>query len=293
MPMLFTIIIPTYNRADFLVKTINSVLSQTYKNFELFIVDDGSTDTTEEVVSGITDLRVHYFKKVNEERGAARNFGMEKASGTYINFLDSDDLLYSNHLAVALDVINSNDRPEFIHLGYDVQTPNGVVINQVNNLPADVGKRLIKGNFLSCNGVFLRKDIIDYKFSEVRDLSGFEDWELWLRLVSRYKLCISNTITSSVINHDARSVLITNKRDLVNRQELLLESLLRDKIFTEVFGDRVNLLEASLQTYVALHLAIAKGYKIDALQYLAKGLLLNPRELFTRRFLAIIKNIIS
>jgi glycosyltransferase involved in cell wall biosynthesis len=289
----FSIIIPTYNRSEFVINSINSVLSQTYENFELIIVDDGSTDDTEAVVSKIKDRRLHYYKKENAERGAARNYGVNIAQGEYINFLDSDDLLYENHLSVALNFIETEENLWFFHLGYDIKTSDGILMSQVDNLSENVGFKLIKGNNLSCNGVFLRKDIlIENRFSEVRDLSGFEDWELWLRLVSRYKLYYRNTITSTVINHDMRSVLSSDKEALIRRQELLLESLAKDKIFNDFFGHQTYVLQASLHTYVALHLAITKKYRKDAIRYLLKGLKLNPKEIFTRRFFAIIKHLI-
>ncbi|MBD3660935.1 MAG: glycosyltransferase family 2 protein, partial [Arenibacter algicola] len=101
----FSVIISTYNRASFIGRTIASVLKQDFEDFELIIVDDGSTDNTKEVVVGIEDKRIRYYKKDNAERGAARNFGAKKASGEYLNFLDSDDLLYDDHLSTAHKII--------------------------------------------------------------------------------------------------------------------------------------------------------------------------------------------
>ena len=73
--MKFSVIIPTYNRSQFILKTIQSVLEQTYKDFEVIVIDDGSTDDTEEVVKSISNPQLSYYKKVNAERGAARNLG--------------------------------------------------------------------------------------------------------------------------------------------------------------------------------------------------------------------------
>ena len=74
----FSIVIPTYNRAQLVSECIRSVLKQTFGRFEIIVVDDGSTDTTEESVKAITSDRLFYYKKNNEERGAARNFGIKK-----------------------------------------------------------------------------------------------------------------------------------------------------------------------------------------------------------------------
>ncbi|HLF46080.1 MAG TPA: glycosyltransferase family 2 protein, partial [Chitinophagaceae bacterium] len=96
----FSVIIPTYNRAHLIKETIDSVLRQTHPHFEIIIVDDGSTDDTKQVIENHfgKDARVIYFYKQNEERGAARNFGLKQAKGDYAVFLDSDDLMLSPYL---------------------------------------------------------------------------------------------------------------------------------------------------------------------------------------------------
>ncbi|MEZ4907355.1 MAG: glycosyltransferase family 2 protein [Saprospiraceae bacterium] len=97
--ILFSIIIPTYNRADMIVKAIQSVIEQTYSNWELIIVDDGSTDNTEEVVRSYNDERIKYFYKDHEERSIARNYGIDKSTGLYISFLDDDDYYLPDFLS--------------------------------------------------------------------------------------------------------------------------------------------------------------------------------------------------
>ena len=91
----FSVIIPTYNRSTLLINTVDSVLAQNYPHFEVIIVDDGSTDDTQQVVrntySNVPQIR--YFYKQNEERGAARNFGLKHAKGEYALFFDSDDFM--------------------------------------------------------------------------------------------------------------------------------------------------------------------------------------------------------
>ena len=94
-----SVIIPTYNRADLITQAIDSVLQQTYPDFELIVVDDGSTDDTESVVRAYGD-RVRYVRTQNGGTGHARNVGMQHASGRYLTFLDSDDLLYPYALEI-------------------------------------------------------------------------------------------------------------------------------------------------------------------------------------------------
>jgi glycosyltransferase involved in cell wall biosynthesis len=105
--MLVSIIIPTYNRAHLIAETLESVANQTYKDFECLVVDDGSTDDTQAVVEEFCkkDARFTYLSRpTNREKGAnaCRNFGFENAKGSYVNWLDSDDLLLDSHIEMHL-----------------------------------------------------------------------------------------------------------------------------------------------------------------------------------------------
>lgn len=97
----FSIVIPTYNRAGSVGDTLKSCWQQTFTDFEILLVDDGSTDNTESVVSGITDPRFNYVYQQNGGPAKARNAGTQRARGSYIAFLDSDDVWLPNHLANA------------------------------------------------------------------------------------------------------------------------------------------------------------------------------------------------
>ncbi|HZF73410.1 MAG TPA: glycosyltransferase family A protein, partial [Gemmatimonadaceae bacterium] len=92
VPGLISIVIPCYNRAHIVRETIDSVLAQTYRNFEVILIDDGSTDNTREVVSSYDDRRIRYFYKANGGLSAARNSGLDSARGEFVAFLDSDDV---------------------------------------------------------------------------------------------------------------------------------------------------------------------------------------------------------
>ena len=96
MNHLFSIILPTFNRSVLITKAIESVINQTYTNWELIIIDDGSTDNTKSVLENyLSDSRIKYFFQENQERSVARNNGIKRAKGDYICFLDSDDEDYS------------------------------------------------------------------------------------------------------------------------------------------------------------------------------------------------------
>jgi glycosyltransferase involved in cell wall biosynthesis len=106
--MLFSIVIPTYNRADLLPRAIQSVLGQTLGDWELIVIDDASTDETPAVLAGFCDPRLRVFRnQPNRERSASRNRGIEAARGDYICFLDSDDLYLPHHLETLAQAIAS------------------------------------------------------------------------------------------------------------------------------------------------------------------------------------------
>lgn len=114
MKTLISIIIPTYNRAYLIGKTIKSVQNQTHKDWECIIIDDGSTDETEKVIAAYsaTDKRIQYHKKPDRlQKGpsAARNFGFNKSKGSYINWFDSDDLMHPKKLEIDLKHIQSGE----------------------------------------------------------------------------------------------------------------------------------------------------------------------------------------
>src|SRR5690606_14562073 len=116
----FSIITPTYNRATFLKETIDTILQQTFEDYELIVVDDGSTDDTEQIAATLTSDKVKYYKKQNGERGAARNYGAAKATGKYLIFFDSDDVMYPDHLSVLFDFIRKNEQPEVVYNPYEI-----------------------------------------------------------------------------------------------------------------------------------------------------------------------------
>ncbi|MDX2003534.1 MAG: glycosyltransferase [Chitinophagales bacterium] len=288
---LFSLIIPTYNREQLIGKTLQSVLAQNFTDFEVLVVDDGSKDNTESVVKSLSDERIVYFRKENGERGAARNYGIERAKGSYVTFLDSDDLLYPNHFEEAEKLIHDKNAPAVFHLAYEYRDEQGKLLS-VKQHAQDLNRQLIKGNVISCIGIFVKREIFaDLKFCENRKLSGTEDWLLWLRLASRYKFEYSDTITACMINHDSRSVLNYDEREMLDRTNLLLQNLKEDAIFMEANGKDLGRIEAHMLSYISLHLALS-GKKQRALKYLWQSALKSLAEVMTRRTLAILRLII-
>lgn len=295
MSIFFSIIIPTYNRADFIGKTIQSLLDQTYTDFEVIVVDDGSTDNTEEIVTAIKDDRIVYYKKENAERGAARNFGVNKAKGDYISFLDSDDLLYPDYLKEANSFIKNNKSIKIFHQLFEIKNTDGKVIQTADYTNIDVFNNLVtKGNFMACQGMFLQTDFAQANlFIEDRNLAGSEDYELWLRIATTTEIKINPVITSSLIAHQDRSVLYINVDQLIQRKELMLHYLFLDESINKKLLKYKEILKSGAYSYIALHIAMTKKSKKSALKYLIKSFTASPRVILKKRFFAIIKHLLT
>lgn len=288
----FSIVIPTYNRANLIETTIKSLLNQSYTNFEIIVVDDGSTDNTVEIVNKIVSAKISFYKIKNSERGFARNFGAKKAKGNYINFFDSDDIALENHLEIANQMVLKYNNPEIFHLNYVVRNVKTGAEKKKQWNEETVNNNLWKGNSLSCNGVFIKKEVsLQFPFNESRELSVSEDWELWLRLSARFNIYLSPIITSVIIDHDERSVMNYNEIKLLARKNALLKGLENDVVFMNKYCGLLKKIDAHMYSYISLH-AILSGKKSKGLKYLLHALKLNPMELFSIRFLAICKHLL-
>jgi glycosyltransferase involved in cell wall biosynthesis len=116
--LLISIILPTYERAHFIEKAINAISQQTYSCWELIIIDDGSTDNTEELVKELSvniKNEIKYLKQENKGPAVARNTGIKKAKGDYVAFFDSDDLWLPHHLFDCIEVLNNNKDVSWVY----------------------------------------------------------------------------------------------------------------------------------------------------------------------------------
>ena len=288
----FSVVIPTYNRATYLARTIESILAQSYAHFEIIVVDDGSTDHTAEVVDTFGEPRIRYYCKENGERAAARNFGTARANGDYVTFLDSDDLLYPNYLQRAAEAIRNHASPPFLHLAYEVTDPQLKAKVKVDGLRSDDIKMFVKGNPLSCMGCFLRKDIAAaFRFNEDRALSGSEDWELWIRVAAHCGIKTDNRVSAALIDHEARSVKSYPEEKLRQRKELALHYAFSDSQVQKKFGTYRRQMISYWDSYIALHLVLS-GQTGIGVRYFFDSLTSYPFSLFERRTLGITKHLL-
>ena len=217
----FSVVIPTYNRADFIAATLRSVLAQTFDALEVLVVDDGSQDNTAAVVAQFTDTRLRYLPKQNEERGAARNYGLARAQGEYVIFLDSDDLFHSTHLATLRQAIEEQHRPNFIATKYDFDRNGQVAPSDLSAVPA--GRYgfdfFVQGNALACNICVRRTNPGLRVFEEDRRYAAVEDWMFMLENTQHDSVYLVDAVTLTMNDHDQRSMRADNQ-GLIRRLEL-------------------------------------------------------------------------
>lgn len=185
---LVSIIMPTFNQAKYLVESIDSVRSQSYANWELIVIDNFSTDRTQEFVERYNDSRIKYVKFKNFGIiAASRNFGLANSSGNIVAFLDSDDLWEPRKLEYAVDVLNSDF--DFVCTNIacfrDHETPvtlNGFNPEEVQSNPFDFV--LERENFVSTSTVVARRLTLIPGFDVSPEFRTAEDLDLWLRTFS-------------------------------------------------------------------------------------------------------------
>ena len=210
---LVSVVIPTYNRAQYIAETIESVLRQTYENIEILVIDDGSTDDTAAVVRQFGS-RVRYVWQKNAERGAARNHGLRLASGEFISFLDSDDLWMPRKVEAGVDFLSSNRNVGLLYGDALVINAEGSAtrIIRARGPSGRVTGKLLEENFVIMPTNLARTSLLREigGFCEDREISGSEDWEAWLRLslitdfayapevTAKYRIHATNTVNDAL-----------------------------------------------------------------------------------------------
>ena len=284
----FSIIIPTYNRAIPLKKLLDTFFAQTFTNFEIIIVNDGSTDNTEELIKQITDTRLNYYKKTNGGVSSARNFGIKKAKGKIINFFDSDDLAYSHHLKEAFNFFRSNPNADVVIFDYDWGNYEQTKFRKIKNNYKNPNETITKRNYISTNSIFFTKEAASQiHFSEKLAIS--EDWECWINLSLKYKFHLKNVSTTYIVEHEQRGVNNIDINFLINQKSIFINLLKTNK--EAINRINLRLIESEYCSFISLQAAINKNKSI-AIKYFIKSACLHIFTIFTKRTLAIIKHLI-
>ncbi len=211
-----SVIIPTFNRAHIICDSIDSILRQTYKDFEIVVVDDGSTDDTEHVLAAYGD-KIQYIKVSHVGSSEARNIALRQVDGEYVAFLDSDDLWYPEKLEKQMALIESDSRIGIVH------SFSEIIDNQGSTLDKETGERLnfhysaLKRGYhysamarqciLWPSTIVVRKACFDeFGLFDPR-VEAMEDWDFYLRVALKYEFKIVPEILTQFRFHDSRRSL--------------------------------------------------------------------------------------
>ena len=194
-----SVIIPTYNREQSIIDSINSVLRQTYQNLEIIIIDDGSSDNTESLISNLNDDRIKYVK-LNENKGAnfARNEGIKIASGKYITFQDSDDLYHPDKIERQYkNLMKKKSDFDFcmtcLHFNNSFEAIFPREYQHKKIVRKKILEELCNGNFISTQSIFVKKEVIKDNLFDI-NFPRLQDYDLVLRILPKYQVSYSKQV---------------------------------------------------------------------------------------------------
>jgi len=191
-----SVIIPSFNRAKYLGDTIRSVLGQSFQDFEIIIVDDGSTDNTKEIVLDFQkrDNRIKYLYQNNKGTSSAKNTGIKLSQGDFLQFLDSDDLIEEKKLEVQVYHLNTNPDTDIVYSDarffpdediakryYSLDGKNRPWMPKISGSGEELLKLLLSRNIMPTSAPLLRKNIFKIIKPFDESLICYEDWDLWIR----------------------------------------------------------------------------------------------------------------
>ena len=228
-PPTVSVIIPTYNRAHMAGRAVRSVLNQTYRDFEIIVVDDGSTDKTEEVIKSIGDSRLLYMRhEKNVGSNAARNTGIRIARGEYVAFQDSDDEWHPDKLERQVPILEENPDVGVVYSGFwRIKDGDRIYFPFPSRRPREgyIHDSLLYGNFITTQAL-IRAGVLRKIDGFDEEIPRLQDWELMLRLS---KVCHFRFVDSPLFTayYTADSLSADNSK-LIHALKLIMEKYRED-----------------------------------------------------------------
>ena len=210
-----SVIVAVYNGAKTLTQTIESILSQTYDNFELLLIDDGSTDESRNLIEKyLEDERVKYFKKQNGGVASARNFGIARATGEVIGFCDQEDQWLPQKLEKQIPLFSDPD-VGLVYSWVDIDR-HGKRECSTPEFEGECFEALLNRNFVSCCTAMVRRTVLNQVngLDESRELHGVDDRHLWLKVARISKLAVAKTPLAIYFIH-GENYSLDNKKMLI------------------------------------------------------------------------------
>ena len=268
-----SIIIPTFNRRDYITIALDSVLAQTYKDYEIIIIDDGSSDDTKEVLKPYQD-KIHYFYHDNKGIPATRNRGVREAHGDYIALLDSDDYWLPEKLERQMDCFKKNPHYGMVATRCSSITQDGRF--REKNRPGKSGwilNDLFKANFIRTSSAMIKKECFEKVGFFDESLPMYEEVDLWLRIAKHYPIGFINTPLTVYIDNP-QGVSTNSLAGRLLRQKVLEKNYLKECIPLDLYRKRVSSNYYSIGKHY-LH----QGAKSEGKKYFKQSINLHPLNL--------------
>ncbi len=270
-----TIVIPTFNMANFIGIAISSCLKQTYKNIKIIVCDNASNDNTRAVISQFNDERITYYRhELNIGAIANFNFAIEKTSSNYLKFLEADDFLHINAIERQMLALKQNDNVGLVSCGkYFIDGDNSIIGEHVIKhsrlikSPYSFFRFFLMGNeFGTPSDVLINLEVFEKKLLNFDSLyeSYLNDWDLWFRISQKCNTIILNEKLTYVRRHLGQ---IGNSQSL-NNKDIFVNFKMIDKLHTSNFAYFVSILHISSAFLVrAIKKCIKHKFKQNTILY--------------------------
>jgi glycosyltransferase involved in cell wall biosynthesis len=225
---LISVVIPSYNHAKYLSRAIESVLTQSYRNFEIVVVDDGSSDNTRQVAESFSQVK--YVYQHNQGLSAARNTGIDNSAGKYLLFLDADDWLTVDTLTKNYKLIKEHPDAAFVSGGHIKISDNGDIIEEVKDVVTENHYlNLLQGNYIGMHATVLYARWIFDEFRYDTSLRACEDYDLYMKIARKYPVLHHPDVVAYYRIHGNNmsgntDLMLNSVLSVLDRQEAVLRT---------------------------------------------------------------------
>jgi len=199
-----SVIIPTYNRVIYIAVAIHSVLNQTYQNFEILVVDDGSTDETPRAVTAFESEKIRYFYRDHQGIALSLNFGINHSRGRYIARLDSDDIFFPGKLERQVQLLEANPEVDLVYTQVYNMTEDGEILcpyPEAHTLPSEPLRTLRRFLFAPSQSIMFRRECVEKAGAFDRNFVIASDWDFLIRMAQVSKFAYINEPLVKVRKH--------------------------------------------------------------------------------------------
>jgi len=272
-----SVIVPAYNAEKFVAETIKSVQAQTYSNWEMIIVDDGSTDQTASIIKQACqkDTRIHYYYQTNGKQGKARNLAIKHAKGKYLAFIDADDLWHPQKLEKQIHVFDHIPEVDLVYtngISFMDTTQNVIHTHQEPSGLRKLDEQfqyLLSGKSLPNLSVMVKKDCVDEigGFMEDLRLQNAEDYQLWLRLADHH--CQMYGLDENLFYYRLHTNQVTNGDSMAMEQSVWAVYLA--SLLSVSNTEKETMLQHKVQKYLLHYVDVLSEEKFKEINFLLKN----------------------